>query len=117
MSQKPSAVVPPVPTRPYLLDYFFLLCGFALSLYLLEWHALIVEPPDSITNSFLRAWIMFLPRLLRLPEGVTTPFSSVFPAAIRAGPPPGGFNGRMVVDLRMGRHGHSDRADAVAGYD
>ena len=28
-----KASSPPTPTRPYLLDYWFLLCGFALSLW------------------------------------------------------------------------------------
>ncbi len=78
MSQKPSPSVPPVPTRPYLFDYFFLLCGFALSLYLMELHRVIVEPADYITNPILRAWFAFLPHLLRLPEGVILLFPLFF---------------------------------------
>lgn len=78
MSQNSAPSLPRVPTRPYLLDYFFLLCGFALSLYLMELHPLTIEPLDSITSPFLRGWIEFLPRLLRLPEGVILLFPLFF---------------------------------------
>jgi hypothetical protein len=76
MSQKPSSS--PTPTRPYLLDYWFLLAGFGLSLYLLDLNPLTVEPLDAISNQVLRAWIEFLPRLMRLPEGVVLFFRSFF---------------------------------------
>src|SRR5947208_3023206 len=77
MSQKayPS---PPAPTRPYLLDYFFLLVGFGLSLYLMDLSPLAVEPADQIPHYALRAWVVFLPRLMRLPEGVVLLFPVFF---------------------------------------
>lgn len=76
MSQKPS--LPPTPTRPYLFDYWFLLAGFGLSLYLMDLNPMTVEPLDALSNPVWRAWVMFLPRLMRLPEGVVLFFPIFF---------------------------------------
>jgi hypothetical protein len=68
MSQKPFTAPPP--PRPYLLDYFLLLVGFSVSLYLMELSPLTVEPRDEVTHHVARAWVVFLPLLLRVPEGI-----------------------------------------------
>jgi hypothetical protein len=78
MSQKASPSPPRTPTRPYLLDYFFLLGGFALSLYLMDLHRWTVEPQDYVTDHTLRSAIEFLPRFLRIPEGVVLLFPLFF---------------------------------------
>ncbi len=56
--------------RPTLVDYLLLLAGAGLSLYLMDLSPFTVEANDSIGNPGLRAAIPFLPRLLRLPEGI-----------------------------------------------
>jgi hypothetical protein len=75
MRQKPP---PAPPTRPHLLDYFLLLGGFAVSLYLMDLHPWSVQPLDSITSEPWRRIIEFLPRLVRLPEGVILFFPLFF---------------------------------------
>jgi hypothetical protein len=61
----PAAVL-----RPTLVDYLLLLAGAGLSLFLMDLSPFTVEANDNIGNPGLRAAIPFLPRLLRLPEGV-----------------------------------------------
>jgi hypothetical protein len=78
MSQKATPYLPQAPTRPYLLDYFLLLVGFGLSLYLIDLSPLAVQPADQITHPALRASVAFLPRLMRLPEGVILLFPVFF---------------------------------------
>jgi hypothetical protein len=78
MSQKPSPSQPRTPTRPYLLDYALLLGGFALSLYLMDLYRWTVVPEDYITDHALRSVIEFLPRLVRIPEGVILFFPLFF---------------------------------------
>jgi hypothetical protein len=78
MSHQASPYPPPAPTRPYLLDYFLLLVGFGLSLYLTDLSPLAVEPADQIAQPALRSWVVFLPRLMRLPEGVILFFPVFF---------------------------------------
>jgi hypothetical protein len=78
MSEKASPYLPQVPTRPYLLDYFLLLVGFSLSLYLMDLSPLKVEPADHITHYALRSWVVFLPQLMRVPEGVLLLFPVFF---------------------------------------
>jgi len=78
MSQKPSFSLPPTPTRPYLLDYCLLLCGFALSLYLMDLHPWPVEAADFVPGRALHVAVEFLPRLTRLPEGVILLFPFFF---------------------------------------
>ena len=62
----PSAAL----TRPTLVDYLLLLAGVGLSLYLMDLSPFGVDATDNISDPGLRAAIPFLPRLLRLPEGV-----------------------------------------------
>jgi hypothetical protein len=78
MSQKASPYLPSAPPRPYLLDYLLLLVGFSLSLYLMDLSPLAVEPADQVAQPALRAWVVFLPRLMRLPEGVILFFPVFF---------------------------------------
>jgi hypothetical protein len=53
-----------------VIDYLLLLAGAGLSLYLIDLGPLSVEASGNITDPALKAGIEFLPRLLRLPEGV-----------------------------------------------
>jgi hypothetical protein len=78
MSQKASLSPPPTPTRPYLLDYVFLLSGCGLSLYLMDLHPWTVEAEDYVTPYALRSAIAFLPRLTRLADGVILLFPLFF---------------------------------------
>ncbi len=57
-------------SRPTLVDYLLLLVGAGLSLYLIDLNPLQLDPSDAVTNPTLRAGVAFLPRLLRLPEGI-----------------------------------------------
>jgi hypothetical protein len=77
MSQR-ATLSKPTPTRPYLLDYFLLLAGFALSLYFMDLYRWSVEPQDYITEYAWRSVIEFLPRLVRIPEGVILLFPFFF---------------------------------------
>jgi len=72
-------------SRPTVLDYFFLLAGVGLSLFLMEFHPLKVEASDLITNDALRGAIAYLPQLLRLPEGVILVFPVFFIAQFALG--------------------------------
>jgi hypothetical protein len=56
--------------RPTVSDYLLLLAGAGLSLYLMDLSPFAVEANDNIGNPSLRVAITFLPRLLRLPEGI-----------------------------------------------
>jgi hypothetical protein len=56
--------------RATLVDYLLLLAGAGLSLYLMDLSPFAVEANENIGNPDLRAAIPFLPRLLRLPEGI-----------------------------------------------
>jgi hypothetical protein len=78
MSQKPSVSLSPTPTRPYLFDYFLLLSGFGLSLYLMDLNPWTVEAADVVSHDALRKAIEFLPRLMRLTEGVILFFPFFF---------------------------------------
>ena len=69
---------PPVPTRPYLLDYLLLLAGLSLSLFLIDFSPLTIEPSEHLPHPALRSAVAFLPRLLRVPEGVILLFPLFF---------------------------------------
>jgi hypothetical protein len=64
-----SATSGPV-SRPTVLDYLLLLAGAGLSMYLIDLGPLKVDASDAVTDAALRAAVEFLPRLLRLPEGI-----------------------------------------------
>jgi hypothetical protein len=52
------------------LDYLLLLAGAGLSVYLMQLGSFTVEASDAIGQIQLRAFIAFLPSLLRLSEGI-----------------------------------------------
>jgi hypothetical protein len=66
MSRSPAT--PPVPLRPTLVDYVFLLGGVSLSLYLMQLGPLTAECGESATAASRLA--AFLPGPMRLTEGV-----------------------------------------------
>ena len=74
MSDKPAplpAPPPPPPSRPSLADYFILLIGFSLSIYLARLGPLPVEARDFVADPRLRlAVASLLSDFMRLPEGV-----------------------------------------------
>ena len=69
MSRAPTAAYPA--SRPNVVDYFFLLAGCSLSLYLLSLDPIWVRPKDAVgDNAFLREAVSLLPLPLRLTEGI-----------------------------------------------
>src|SRR5262249_51873398 len=64
------ATIAAAPSRPTLVDYVFLLVGCSVSLYLLSFSPLGVKATHENRPAFLNELIVFLPRLLRLPEGI-----------------------------------------------
>ncbi len=60
----------PILLRPTVVDYLLFLAGAGLSLYLIELSPFTVEAIDTVNAPVLRTAVSFLPRLLRLPEGV-----------------------------------------------
>ena len=76
-SQKPAAAPPapappppPSPTYPTLVDYFILLLGFALSVFLSRVGPLPVAAKDFVTAPAVRQVVPYLSDMMRLPEGV-----------------------------------------------
>ena len=67
MSQTPY---PDPPLPPTLVDYFFLLLGFALSVFLSRAGPLPVAAKAFVTAAPLRQIIPYLSDMMRLPEGV-----------------------------------------------
>ena len=67
-SQKPAPA--PSPSRPNLVDYFLLLLGFALSVYLTRVGPLPIQAKDFVSDPRLRQVVPYLSDLMRLPEGV-----------------------------------------------
>jgi hypothetical protein len=63
---------PPIPytSRPTLVDYWLLLLGCGLSLYLIRTGPMPAEADDSRTDPVLREFVAALPDMMRLPEGV-----------------------------------------------
>jgi hypothetical protein len=59
-----------IPSRPALVDYVFVLGGCGLSLYLMDLKPLRVSPAEGVESAFARYFVEFLPRPLRLTEGV-----------------------------------------------
>jgi hypothetical protein len=59
----------PVPSRPALFDYFLIVTGFALSVFLAQAPSLKVTP-DSAPTGAVAYLVPILPQLVRLPEGV-----------------------------------------------
>jgi hypothetical protein len=59
-----------LPSRPALVDYLFMLGGCGLSLYLMEIKPLHASPAEGLEGSFTRYFVEFLPRPLRLTEGI-----------------------------------------------
>jgi hypothetical protein len=59
-----------VPARPALVDYVFVLGGCGLSLYLMELKPLRVGAAEGVEGAFARYFVEFLPRPLRLTEGI-----------------------------------------------
>ena len=68
-SQKPAPAPPPSPTYPSLVDYFVLLLGLALSVFLCRAGPLPVAPKDFVAAP-LRPAVAALSDMMRLPEGV-----------------------------------------------
>jgi probable H4MPT-linked C1 transfer pathway protein len=66
MDPKPA---PDRPSRPTVVDYFFILFGFSLSLYLCRLDPLPVRPADAVQDARVRPLIPLLSDLMRLPEG------------------------------------------------
>jgi hypothetical protein len=60
---------PPV-SRPCFFDYLFLLGGVALSLYLMDLSPIGAEPDGAKPDRHVKAVVAFLPRLMRIPEGI-----------------------------------------------
>lgn len=59
------------PSRPILIDFFFLTAGFALSLILFQIPLLRVDPSGGeALPEWLRTLLPRLPEMIRLPEGV-----------------------------------------------
>jgi hypothetical protein len=69
MHQTHAVIVYP-PSRPCLLDVFLLLAGCSLSLYLIQLSPLVVEVSEPVASTQLRDFILFLPAVMRLPEGI-----------------------------------------------
>ena len=70
-SRQPAPAPPPSPPlRPTFIDYFLLLLGVALSVYLARIAPLAVEARDASADPRLRTAVSYLPDLMRLPEGV-----------------------------------------------
>jgi hypothetical protein len=67
MSRTPIAVAP---ARPTLVDYVFLLAGCSLSVYLLDLSPLPIKLSHSSLSAPLHELTVFLPTVLRLPEGI-----------------------------------------------
>jgi hypothetical protein len=67
MSRAPAVAVSP--SRPTLLDYLFLLAGCSLSLYLIRLQPLAADPGDGVPGPW-RDLFLFLPDLMRVPEGI-----------------------------------------------
>jgi hypothetical protein len=63
------ATLPPA-SRPTFVDYFFLLVGCCLSLYLMELSPIVVKPKDSVSNPNVEELVRQLPKPLRLTEGI-----------------------------------------------
>jgi hypothetical protein len=63
---------PPVPytSRPTLVDYYLLLLGCGLSLYLTRLGPMPAAAEESRTDPGLREFVALLPEAMRLPEGV-----------------------------------------------
>src|SRR5205085_2875994 len=61
--------VPSVVSRPTLFDYFLVVSGFGLSLFLSQAESLKVMPAEAATSA-ATSLILILPKLVRLPEGV-----------------------------------------------
>jgi hypothetical protein len=57
-------------SRPTLLDYFFVLAGAGLSLYLLRLSPMHAEAVQGAIPPAYEGMIPFLPDLMRLPEGI-----------------------------------------------
>jgi hypothetical protein len=71
MAGMSKALSPPLPAaRPTLLDYFLLLAGCALSLFLMGLGPLYVEAKPDVTSAAGRALVEALPSPMRLTEGV-----------------------------------------------
>ena len=68
--ESPSQKVAPAPSRPNLVDYFLLLMGFALSVYLARVGPLPIQAQDFVADPRLRQVVPYLSDLMRLPEGV-----------------------------------------------
>jgi hypothetical protein len=59
-----------VPARPALVDYVLLLSGCGLSLYLIELKPLHIHAAEGVETPLARYLVEFLPRPLRLTEGI-----------------------------------------------
>ena len=70
-----ATTLPPA-ARPTVFDYFVLLLGCSLSLYLMELSPINVRAQDSITNPNVQELIHQLPRPMRLPVFAATSFRS-----------------------------------------
>jgi hypothetical protein len=68
MSRAPTAPVPV--SRPSFVDYFLILAGVALSLFLADFSGLQVRPKPAAPPNVERFLLPLLPRLLYLPLGV-----------------------------------------------
>jgi hypothetical protein len=65
-----SISVPGQRSRPTVVDYLVLLAGAGLSIGLIKISPFNVEAANSISDTTVRGAVAFLPRLLRLPEGI-----------------------------------------------
>jgi hypothetical protein len=65
-----SLVTIPASLRPTLVDYILLMGGFCLSLYLMDIAPLQAEAAESEESPVVRQVVAFLPRALRLGDGL-----------------------------------------------